>query len=201
MAIRSIRRQATVPGSYPGAANAAPIYVDSDDSKLKFVPGGAGSTTEVEIVDVTTASTLASKTLTSPIINTPTVKDLTEVVIATNVITAAETGSVFFLNAAVEFASTLPAVAAGLHFTFIVTAAPSGASYTVAGASGTPIKGHVLTNDVNSATDSDFGTAGELTLTFVDSKAVAGDRAEFWCDGTNWFVVASCSVFDAITIS
>ncbi len=125
-----------------------------------------------------------------------------EVVTATNVIAAAENGATFFLNSATEFVSTLPAPALGLRFTFIVSAAPSGASYTViCAASGTLIKGHVLTNDVNSATDADFGTAGELTLTFVDGKAVAGDRADFVSDGTSWFVRASCSVFDAITIS
>lgn len=55
MAIRSIRRQATVPGSYYGTANACPIYVDSDDNKLKFIPGGNGSTTEVEILDGATS--------------------------------------------------------------------------------------------------------------------------------------------------
>ena len=127
-------------------------------------------------------------------------KQLTEVVTATNVILAAESGSVFFLNSATEFVSTLPAVAAGLHFTFVVTAAPSGASYTVVGASGTPIKGHVLTSqDAGGSGDSE--TSGALTLTFVDGKAVAGDMAEFWCDGTNWFVTAKCKVFDAITIS
>lgn len=125
-----------------------------------------------------------------------------EVVTATNVITAAENGTTYFLNSATEFVSTLPAPALGLSYSFVVSAAPSGASYTViCAASGTLIKGHVLTNDVNSATDADFGTAGELTLTFVDSKAVAGDRADFVCDGTNWFVRASCSVFDAITLS
>lgn len=125
-----------------------------------------------------------------------------EIVTATNVITAAESGSTFFLNSATEFVSTLPAPALGLRYTFIVSAAPSGASYTViCAASGTLAKGHVLTNDVNSATDADFGTAGELTVTFVDGKAVAGDRADFISDGTNWFVRASCSVFDAITLS
>ena len=125
-----------------------------------------------------------------------------EVVTATNVITAGESGKTFFLNSATEFVSTLPAPAAGLRYTFIITAAPSGASYTVTtNAAAAIIKGHVLTNDVNSATDADFGTAGEATLTFVDGKAVAGDRADFECDGTNWFVRASCSVFDGITIS
>jgi hypothetical protein len=125
-----------------------------------------------------------------------------EVVTATNVITAGETGKTFFLNSATEFVSTLPAPALGLSYSFVVTAAPSGASYTVIAASAaTIIKGHVLTNDVNSATDADFEVTGALTLTFVDSKAVAGDRADFVSDGTNWFVRASCSVFDAITIS
>lgn len=153
---------------------------------------------------VTGAATFASTVaITGALTTTGTVsgKDLTEVVTATNVITAAESGSVFFLSSATEFVSTLPAVAAGLHFTFIVSAAPSGASYTVVGASGTPILGHVLTVDVNSATDPDFGISGELTLTFVDGKAVKGDMAEFWCDGTNWYVTAKCTVFDAITLS
>jgi hypothetical protein len=141
----------------------------------------------------------AGLTATSPSLVTPTIKDLTEVVAAANVITAAETGSVFFLNSGTEFASTLPAVAAGLHFTFIVSAAPSGANYTIVAASGTPIKGHVLTTDVDSGTNPDFATTGVLTINIVDGKAVAGDIIEVWCDGTNWFATAKCSVFDAIT--
>ena len=53
-----------------------------------------------------------------------------EVVTATNVITAAESGTTFFLSSATEFVSTLPAPALGLNFTFIVAAAPASASYT-----------------------------------------------------------------------
>lgn len=125
-----------------------------------------------------------------------------EVVSATNVIAAAESGSTYFLNSATEFVSTLPACALGLRYTFIVTAAPSGASYTVvATGATTTIKGHVLSNDLNAGTDADFGTAGEHTITFVDSKAVAGDRVDVISDGTNWFMQASCSVFDAITLT
>ena len=155
------------------------------------------------LVLTTDTQTLTGKTLTSPVLTTPTVTDLTEVVTATNVITAAETGSVFFLNSATEFVSTLPAVAAGLKFTFIVQAAPSGASYTVVAASGTPIHGMVLSKDLNGATDSG-ATAGTgvLTLTFVDGKSQKGDRADFVCNGTDWFVVAHTGgVFDAITLS
>ena len=124
-----------------------------------------------------------------------------ETVVTTNVITAAENGKTFFLALAGGFVSTLPAPAAGLRFTFVVSIAPTTAYTVICASAGTLMKGHVLTNDVNSATDADFGTAGELTLTFVANKAVADDRATLICDGTNWFVEAACSVHDAITLS
>lgn len=125
-----------------------------------------------------------------------------EIVTATNVITAAESGKTFFLNSATEFVSTLPAVAAGLRYSFVVTGAPSGASYTVVtDSSANVIKGQVYTVDVNSATDPDFETSGGDTISFVDAKAVAGDRVDVICDGTNWFAYGFCSVFDAITIT
>jgi hypothetical protein len=50
----------------PGASSkdtAAPIYVDSDDSILKMITTGAGSTTEVQIIDATSAQTLTNKTI------------------------------------------------------------------------------------------------------------------------------------------
>lgn len=126
----------------------------------------------------------------------------TEVVTATNVITAAESGKTFFLSSATEFVSTLPAAAAGLRYTFIVTAAPSGADYTITtDSSANIIKGQVYTLDVNSATDPDFEVTGADTVSFVSAKAVAGDRVDVICDGTNWFVYGFCSVFDAITIT
>ena len=153
-------------------------------------------------LSVAGATTLASLAVTGAFSSgTSLYKDLTEVVTTTNVITAAESGSVFFLDNAVGFVSTLPAVAAGLHFTFIVKTQPTSGTLNVVGASGTPIVGHVLTTDVNSATDPDFGISGELTVNFVNSKAVKGDMAEFWCDGTNWYMTAKCSVFDAITLA
>src|SRR5215213_1051351 len=98
-----------------------------------------------------------------------------EVVTATNVITASESGKTFFLNSATEFVSTLPAAAAGLRYSFIVTAAPASASYTVItpGASGGAniILGHILSSqDAGGSADSE--TSGGDTITFVDSKAV-----------------------------
>lgn len=125
-------------------------------------------------------------------------KDLTESVTATNVITAAESGSVFFLNSATEFVSTLPAPAAGLHFTFIVVAAPSGASYTVTtNASSNIIKGMQLTS---ADAAGDTGTSDD-TVSFVDGQAVAGDMIEVWSDGTSWFIVAKSRVAAGITFT
>lgn len=125
-----------------------------------------------------------------------------EVVTATNVITADESGKTFFLSSATEFVSTLPAPAIGLKYSFVVTAAPSGANYTiVTNGSSNIIKGQVYTLDVNSAADPDFETSGGDTVSFVSAKAVAGDRVDVVCDGTNWFAYGFCSVFDAITIT
>lgn len=125
-------------------------------------------------------------------------KDTAEIVAATNVITAAESGSVFFLNSATEFVSTLPLPALGLHYTFIVTAAPSGASYTVVtNGSANIIKG----NQNSVAGDAgDFGTADD-TITFVDGQSIAGDKVELFCDGTNWFAYAISKVAAGVTFT
>lgn len=133
---------------------------------------------------------------------TPVGLGATETRTAATTLTAADNGKTIFLNSTTEFATTLPAPQAGLSFTFIVSAAPSGASYTVVTASSANIiKGQVYTVDVNSATDPDFETSGGDTISLVDGKAVAGDRVDVVCDGTNWFAYGFCSVFDAITIT
>lgn len=120
---------------------------------------------------------------------------------ATAELSAAENGKTVFLNSATEFVTTLPLPAVGLHFTFIVTAAPASASYTiVTNGSSNIIKGNVVTSqDAGGTADSE--TSGGDTITLVDSKAVAGDRVDLYCDGTNWFAYGICKVFDAITIT
>lgn len=128
-------------------------------------------------------------------------KVVSEVVTATNVITAAESGSVFFLTHATGFVSTLPPVAAGLTFTFIVAVQPTGGALTVVPSTGTTIIGQVKTTDVNSGTDPGFTVTGVGTLLFVNSKAVIGDTAVFHCNGTNWFVQVQTSLFDAATLT
>lgn len=121
---------------------------------------------------------------------------------ATTTLTADDNGATLYLNSATEFVTTLPAPVLGMRFTFIVAAAPSGASYTVVSASSANIiKGHVLTSEVTAAGAADSETAGGDTLSFVDGQAVVGDKAIFETDGTSWFVAASCKVAAGITIT
>jgi hypothetical protein len=178
----------------------------ADGDIVEMMSLGA-STLDAGTVTESGTQTLTNKTLTAPVVTTPTitgavVTDATEVVTATNVITAGETGKTFFLSSATEFVSTLPAPAAGLKFSFVVSAAPSGASYTiVTNSSANIIKGQVYSSDLDAAGNADIETSGGDTITLVDAKSVAGDRVDLICDGTNWFAYCFCSVFDAITIT
>lgn len=125
-----------------------------------------------------------------------------EVVSAANIITAAESGTTFFLNSATEFASTLPAPSAGLRYDFVVTAAPSGASYTVVTEGGCQVlAGHVLTSGFADSGSDVETTATGTTITFVDGVSVVGDRATVISDGTSWFASCICAVEAGITIT
>lgn len=117
---------------------------------------------------------------------------------ATTALTAADSGKTIFLSSATEFVTTLPAPAAGLAFTFIVTAAPASASYTiVTNGSANIIKGQA----VNAAgVAGDAGTADD-TITFVDGQAVAGDMVTVVSDGTSWFAKGFCAVAAGITFT
>ncbi len=152
------------------------------------------------VVQETATQTLSNKTLTAPVISNAAFTNLIEDIITTKALTAAESGKFIFLDLANGFVTTLPAVAAGLEYTFIVKLAPTGGAYTiVCPAAATLFKGHVLSNDLNAVTDADFDTTAVATITLVQNKSVAGDRVHVVCDGTNWFYSAECSVFDAIT--
>jgi len=123
---------------------------------------------------------------------------VTEVVSATRTLTAAENGKIVILSSATEFVTTLPTAALGLRFTFIVGAAPSGASYTVVSdSSANIIKG--LQNSV-AGDAGDSGTADD-TITFVDGQAVAGDKVEVYSDGTSWFAYAISKVAAGVTFT
>lgn len=178
MSTRGIARNATVIG-YATPTN-APIYVDSDDNRVKVIPAGSG-TTEVILQEASGAGSAEELT-------------------AVTTLDASDSGKTFFLNSATEFAVTLPAPAIGLRFTFFVKAAPSGANYTVVTA-GSPDQ--ILAGQVyaSSGTDEDSETDFTgTTITFVGGTSVIGDSADVWSDGTNWYARAYCNATGGITI-
>lgn len=197
--IRSIRRGTVRVGSATDAS--APIYVDKDDNILKFVPAGGG-TTEVQIVDVSSTQTLTNKTLTSPTITGATVTspvgaEAAEVVITTNVITAAESGTTFYLDLAAGFTSTLPAPALGLWYKFVVKTAPTG-SYVITTNAGANIIYGMFEERAGGA-----GVAGAAqdTQNFVLNQAIIADWAVYRSDGTNWYVHGMVNVAAGITFA
>jgi hypothetical protein len=83
-------------------------------------------------------------------------------------------------------------------YTFIVGAAPSGASYTiVTTSSANIIKGQAYPA---SGAAGDTGTADD-TINFVDGQAVAGDQVIVISDGTSWFAKAFCAAATGVTFT
>ena len=119
-----------------------------------------------------------------------------EVVTSTNVITAVETDTTFYLDTAGGFTSTLPAPAANLRYTFIVSTAPTTAYIITTNSGGNVLYGTFL--DI----------VGELvyfsaqdTLNFVASTSLVGDRLEVESDGTNWYCKAFSGADVGITVA
>ena len=117
---------------------------------------------------------------------------------AASTLTAAQSGTTLVLSSATEFATTLPAPAAGLVYTFIVGAAPSGANYTIVTASSANIiKGQAYPASGDAG---DTGTADD-TISFVSGSSVAGDTVTVFSDGTSWFAKAFCAVAAGVTFT
>jgi len=117
--VRSLVRNKTVKGF--ASAASAPIYVDSDDNIVKVIPAGTGST-EVQIVDASSAQTLTNKTLTSPVITGATIsanRNVQTVAAAGSVqgdagaITVSSPGLAFVTGADATKGVVLPAAVAG----------------------------------------------------------------------------------------
>ena len=112
----------------------------------------------------------------------------------TKTVTEGENGKTFFLNAASEFVTTLPAPALGLNYKFIVKGAASGANYTVVTNGGSNIMETLILDIVGELV---YAT-GRDVVTFV-SGGVAGDRLEVVSDGANWFCMGWAGVDSKMT--
>lgn len=178
--------------------DAAGLVYDKVDGFIKYNDAG----TIRQVVNLNEAQTLTNKTLTGAVSNAPTGTAATSVPITTRPVTAAESGTTFFLSLATGFVTTLPAPALGLHYRFLVAIAPSGGSYTIVTTGGTDLIHGAAASaaDAGGSVDSTAGTAAD-TITFVDGQAVKGDWVEVVSDGTSWYAFGICSDEDAITFT
>jgi len=119
-----------------------------------------------------------------------------EVVITTNVITAAENGKTFYLDLVGGFTSTLPAPAIGLKYKFIVKTAPTTA-YIITTNAGANILFGTFLDIIGELTS----FSAQDTLNFVASASVVGDFLEVESDGTNWYCTAKSGADGGITVS
>lgn len=152
MAIRNIRRQATNPLGAPGTPNSAPIYVDSDDNKLKMIPAGSG-TTEVEVVDASSTQTLTNKTFTAPAQTSPVITGKPTIYSTVTTYTGAtdaidfSLGDIFMLSrAGAADAATLAAPVAGDNGRVIKIFSGTAFAHTITIANG--VGGAGATDDV-----------------------------------------------------
>jgi hypothetical protein len=119
----------------------------------------------------------------------------------------ADSGKIFMLNSASEFATTLPAIkdaGAGWYCKIVVDAAPSGAAYTVVekAADDTDV---IIVNGINELevdTNEDGpSSTGCTTITFADGVAIQGDFIDIWCDGENYYVSGQTKADGGITVA
>jgi hypothetical protein len=123
-----------------------------------------------------------------------------ETVIATRTVLASENNKTFFLNAATEFVTTLPLPFNGARYRFVVTAAPSGADYTIVSNGAAEIILGSVHSAASAAGDTET-TPGATTITFASGQAVAGDWVEVVSDGTNWYAHAFTAVDAGVTFT
>ena len=135
-------------------------------------------------------------TVNSPVLQTPTYNPKMVVLAGAKTLVAGDSGTTFLLNLVGGFTVTLPALALGLFFRFIVKTAPTTA-YVITSAAGDDIVGAVYS--ASGAAEDSETTLGADNINFVASTAVLGDSADLWCDGAAWYSRAYCAATGGIT--
>jgi len=107
-----------------------------------------------------------------------------EVLEGATTLTGADSGKVFLLDAAAGATVTLPAIAEGYHFKFIVASTFATTDWIVASAEGDNITGNLVVNGAA------VPAAAEDQINFVNSAETVGDFVELIADAGNsqWIV-------------
>lgn len=113
---------------------------------------------------------------------------------AAGALTAADSGKLIVLKAAVGAAVTLPAVQAGLKYKIVVGQAFATTAWTIT-APAKVIQGTVIVNG-----ESVLGENEDI-ITFAHAAEKVGDFVDLVCDGTNWYVSGIGSAGSSITLT
>lgn len=107
-----------------------------------------------------------------------------EVLEGATTLTGADSGKVFLLDAAAGATVTLPAIAEGYHFKFIVASTFITSNWVVASAEGDNITGNLVVNGAA------VPAAAEDQINFVNNAETVGDFIELIADAGNsqWIV-------------
>ena len=116
-----------------------------------------------------------------------------EVVAADTTLTAADNGKTIYLDDTTGEAITLPAVAAGLHFKFVVASTFITDNWTVASAETGNIDGSIV------VAGEAVIAAVEDQINFVASAETLGDYVNLHSDGVQWFVDGVAALTGGIT--
>ena len=182
------------------------IHVDSTDgTEYVDIPDHDGSTSGLKLGGTLVTATAAELNILDGVTATAAEINLAadssanlEVVTTTNVLTAAESGKILILNSATAFVTTLPAVAAGLRFTFIAGATQ------VTGGNHTIVPNASNDNTIYGETNVAGATvpaSAEGSINWVADTILPGDRIDVVCDGTNWYVSGMAAATGAITFT
>ena len=111
---------------------------------------------------------------------------------ASTTLTAGDSGKVFTV-ATDALVITLPAVAAGLKFTFVNTGADGNNIITISPESSDAIWGTITL----AAAVVDLGGVDNKDLINTKASSIKGDSATLVSDGTDWYVTASTGIWAA----
>ena len=128
--------------------------------------------------------------------------NLTDSLTSTYTITSSDTGTHYVINSATTVLVYLPPEQVGLEFWFHIGATEPGSGETHG------VWTHGLQNTIVGNITSTEDGAGSVAITvdadkinFIAAKALHGDFAHVWSDGTNWYLDGQCTVQDGITVT
>ena len=121
----------------------------------------------------------------------------------TKTLTSADSGKTFFIDiSTVSIVCTLPAPAAGLEYTFVLTAGSDGE-----GTKDFLLNTHADATDINGAVivhNALVEVTANTSAVAIDSSAgdaTCGDRLHVCCDGTDWYIDGHVDSASALVIN